>query len=568
MRRFAWFAALLAAQWSGVSAETATPQPYFREGTKQAGLAGFRMQSGDAQKRYIIEANSAGVCLFDANNDGWVDIFLVNGGDLKSFVEGTPSALKHALFLNQGDRSFKEVPADGGAGGNGSWGMGCSVADFDNDGRLDLYVTSYGPNQLLRNRGDGTFEDVAAAAGVSETRWSTGSSWADFDRDGDLDLFVANYIELDPGNLPEPGSPGYGSMGSTRLGCQYLGLKVMCGPRGLKGAGDSLFVNRGDGTFEDASERLGVHDPVGNYGMGALWTDLDQDGFPELLVANDSTPNYLYRNLEGKGFEEIGLLSGVAVNEQGVEQAGMGVACGDYLNSGRLSCCLTHFSEEYNTLYRNDGHLNFTDATTQSGLSKPTLPYVGWGTIFLDFDWDGWLDLFVTNGHVFPSVDQLDNPQAAGFRQPRKLYRNLGRGRFEAVGEQAAGLGAPAVGRGAAAADLDNDGALDVVVNNQDDSPTLLWGRPAADRNYLGISLLGAGPNRFAVGARVRLRVGKTWQLREIQSGGSYLSHNDLRAFFGLADAKVADELIVDWPSGAKTELENVPANQILRIVE
>ncbi len=538
----------------------------FTEGTVGSGLDQFSMRSGDAEKRYIIEANSGGVCLFDFDNDGLVDVYLVNGGELESFRKRQPSSLRHGLFRNQGGRRFQDVTAKSGTGGKGWWGMGCSVVDYDGDGWLDLYVTNYGPNLLFRNRGNGRFEELGEEAGVAEARWSTGSTWGDLDGDGDLDLFVANYIQLDPDNLPEPGSPAYGAMGSARLGCQFLGLNVMCGPRGLPGAGDSLFVNLGNGKFEDASERWGVHDPAGYYGLGALWTDLNGDGFPELFVANDSTPNYLYQNHDGKRLEEIGLLSGVAVSEQGAEQAGMGVASGDYLNQGRLSLYVTHFSEEYNTLYRNDGGLNFTDATSRSGLLQPSLPYVGWGALFLDYDWDGWLDLFVSNGHVFPTADQVQNPQVAGYREKRQLYRNLGKGRFVEVTAEA-GLGAePAVGRGAAAADLDNDGALDIVVNNLDSGPTLLWGNPPPSGHYLAVQLSGRGPNRFAVGARVRIRVGDVWQEREVQSGGSYLSHGDFRSFFGLGRANSADEVEVRWPDQTVTSLKDVAADQVLKL--
>ncbi len=551
---------VLALLLAGAAAPGDSP---FVEGTRESGLAAFTMRSGDSQKRYIIEANSAGVCLLDFDGDGFQDVFLVNGGELASFRSGRPSALRHALFRNLGNRRFRDVTDETGAGGRGDWGMGCSASDFDGDGRLDLYVTHYGPNLLYRNLG-GSFQEVGGAAGVDDRRWSTGSSWADFDRDGDLDLFVANYIELDPENLPQPGSPGYGSMGSLRLGCQYLGLKVMCGPRGLKGAGDSLYVNRGDGTFEDASRRLGAHDPAGHYGMGALWSDLDGDGYPELFVANDSTPNYLYRNLGGKRLEEAGLLSGVAVSEQGVEQAGMGVAAGDYLNQGRLSLYVTHFSEEYNTLYRNDGDLNFTDATVRAGLARPSLPFVGWGTFFLDYDRDGWLDLFAVNGHVFPQVDEVDNPLVAGYRQRPLLFRNLGDGRF-AEDVEIPGL-EPASSRGAAAGDLDNDGALDIVINNQDAPPTLLWGRPPSGRHWLGVQLAGRAPNRFAIGARVRVRVGETWQTREVQTAGSYLSQGDLRAFFGLGVTERADEVEVRWPDGDVSRLQDLNADRLVYV--
>ncbi|MFQ5737772.1 MAG: CRTAC1 family protein [Acidobacteriota bacterium] len=561
-----WFLLLALYPLPGPQREAATHQSLFQKGN-HSGLERFRLLSGDERKRYIIEANSAGVCAFDYDNDGRVDVYLVNGGDLESFKKSTPSKLRNALFRNLGKRRFAEVTKLAGVGGRGQWGMGCSVADYDNDGWLDLYVTNYGDNLLYRNRGDGTFEEVAGPAGANDARWSTGSAWADFDVDGDLDLFVANYIGLDPANLPEPGSPRYGSMGGPGLGCQYLGLPVMCGPRGLKGAGDSLFVNQGNGTFEEAAARVGVQDGSGHYGLGAIWSDLDGNGLPDLYVANDSTPNYLYRNLGNGRLEEIGLLSGLSVSSQGLEQAGMGVAAADYLNQGRFSLYVTNFSEEYNTLYRNDGDFNFTDITVRSGLDRPSLPYVGWGALFLDYDNDGWEDLFVANGHVFPNVDQVKNPFVAPYRQRNLLFRNLGNGRFQEVGEDA-GLGSPLVSRGAACADFDNDGGLDVIVNNLGSTPTLLWNQRLAIGHFLRLQLIGTVSNRFAVGAGVRLRTGTQWQSREVRSGGSYLSQSDLRVHFGLGRADRAAEVEIRWPSGKVTALKDVAADQTLTVRE
>ena len=548
-----------------LAAPPQSPPPVFVEGARAAGLD-FRLSSGTPEKKYIVEANSAGLCLFDYDGDGRVDIYLVNGGLLPDFRASQPSGLRNALFRNLGGRRFRNVTSQAGVGGNGWWGMGCSVSDADNDGKLDLYLTNYGANILYRNRGDGTFEDVTAQAGVDDQRWSTGSAWADFDRDGDLDLFVANYIELDPQNLPEPGSPLYGSMGGARLGCRYLGLPVMCGPRGLKGAGDSFFINQGDGTFQERAAQMGLDDPNGYYGLGAVWADFDANGYPDLYLANDSTPNLLYMNREGR-FEEAGLLSGAAFGQQGQDQAGMGVALGDYRNTGRLSIFVTNFSEEYNTLYRNEGEGNFSDVTSASGLMVPSLPYVGWGTFFFDYDNDTRPDLFVANGHVFPQADQLKVPSSAGYRQRDLLFHNLGRGRFEEVGESA-GLRAVQSSRGAAFADLDDDGALDVVVNNLDGPPSLLWNRPLAGRHFLRLKLIGRQSNRPAIGARVRLRTAAGWQMQQVQSGGSYLSQSDLRLHFGLGEAQRADRIEILWPSGKRTVLTDVAAGQTLEVRE
>lgn len=549
-------------------AQAPLPSPSgFEEGSSGSGLAAFTLRSGTPAKNYIIEANSGGVCLVDYDNDGFVDIYLVNGGSLERFREGAMSPYSNALFRNQGNRRFIDVTQRAGVPGSGSWGMGCSAGDYDNDGLLDLYVTNYGNNNLYRNRGNGMFEDVTARAGVNDPRWSTGSAWVDFDRDGDLDLFVANYIVLDPQNLPEPGSKQYGSMGTARMGCQYMGLPVMCGPRGLQGAGDSFFVNQGDGTFKEMARTLGMDDPQGYYGLGVLWCDFDNDGYPDLYVANDTTPNQLYRNRGDGSFEEIGLISGAAVSESGLEQAGMGVAAGDYLNQGRFSLYVTNFSEDYNTLYLNEGGSNFTDVTVGSGLSLPSLPYVGWGTFFFDYDNDGWQDIFVANGHVFPQADQLHGTSVAAYRQRNLLFRNLGNGRFVEVGQEM-GMKSLEVSRGAAFADLDNDGALDIVVNNLDGHPSLLWNRNTPDHHYLSLKLVGKRSIRSGIGARVRVRVGDQWQMQEVHSGGSYLSQSDLRLHFGLGKAKSAEEVEIRWPDGKMSYLKNVVADQVLPVTQ
>jgi len=533
-------------------------------GFLEADLAGFTLESGTPEKKYIMETMSSGVCLFDYNDDGLVDIYLVNGGTVENFRSRTRSTLKNALYRNLGNREFKDVTAEAGVGGNGAWGMGCSVTDYDNDGHLDLYITNYGSNVLYRNQGDGKFKDLTQEAAIDDPRWSTGSTWLDFDRDGDLDLFVASYLELDRDNLPQPGSPKYGIMGSSKMGCQYMGFDVSCGPRGLPGAGDSFFVNQGDGTFKEMGEAYGLEDAEGRYGLGAIASDLDGDGYPDIYVANDTDINLLYHNVGGK-FEEIGLLSGAGVRETGAEQAGMGLAVGDFMNQGALSIYVTNFAEDYCTLYQNEGGLNFTDVTEVTHLSSPALPFVSWGTFFFDYDNDGWLDLFVSNGHVFPEADKIENRMVGRYRQRNLLFHNLQNGRFIEVGEQA-GLAAEKISRGATFADLDNDGYLDVAINNLDEGPMLLWNTSQGGNHYLTLRLVGAASNRAAVGARVRLRIGEIWQMREVISGGSYLSHNDLRVHFGLGTSRNADEIEIRWPSGKITRLENTPSDQFLTI--
>jgi hypothetical protein len=552
----------LCAQTTGAAASQ--PRLAFREGTEAAGLLGFTLVSGTPEKEYIIEAMGGGVCLLDYDQDGFLDIYFVNGGLDEPFKAGAHSGLRNALFQNKGDRTFRDVAEEAGVPGNGSWGYGCSAADFDNDGLPDIYVTNYGDNILYRNLGDGRFEDVTLAAGANDPRWSTGSAWADYDGDGWLDLFVANYITLDPANLPEPGSTEYGTMAGT-AGCVADGVPVMCGPMGLPGAGDSLLRNNGDGTFAPTGKEAGLADADEYYGLGAVWCDFDTDSRPDLYVANDGKPNYLYRNLGAGSFEEMGFLSGVAVSGQGTEQAGMGVACGDFDNNGLQAIYVTNFAGDTNSLYRNEEEMNFLDVTFPAGLGVPTLSHVGWGTFFFDADNDGWLDLFVANGHVFPSVD--DSARRERYRQHNQLFRNLGGGRFGEVADAFAGVD-PAVSRGAVWGDLDNDGALDVIVTNLDESPTLLWNDSKPRKNFLTLSLQGTESNRDALGARVRVRTGSQWQSREARRGESYLGSHDPRLHFGLDDAETADEIEIQWPSGATSILKDVPANQFLTVME
>lgn len=536
----------------------------FEDGSESAGLSSFILTGGSTEKRYLVEGLSGGVCLLDYDNDGFLDIYFVNGGTVESFRSGAPSGLSNALFRNRGDRTFQDVTAQAGVEGNGAWGFGCSVADYDNDGWSDLYVTTYGSNILYRNLGDGRFEDVTGTAGVNDPRWSAGSAWADYNGDGWPDLFVANYLVLDRDNLPEPGSKFFGSMASGS-GCRYAGLPVMCGPRRLPGAGDTLYRNNGDGTFSDVSREAGVDDPKEYYGLGAIWCDFDNDVHPDLYVANDSKPNYLYHNRGDGTFEEIGYLSGAAVNEQGDDQGGMGVACGDYENSGALAVFVTNFSDETNVLYRNEGQLTFFDATLQAGLGPVSLPYVGWGTFFFDVDNDGWLDLFFANGHIYPQIDQA--PGLLVYRQRNLLFRNLGNGRFEEVPDQA--LGVPsAVSRGAVRGDLDNDGDLDIVIANLDDSPTLLWNQTEPRQNFLILKLVGTQSTRDALGARVRIRIRSQWQVREVRAGGSYLGNHDPRLHFGLGSTERVEEIQVRWPNGFTSVLRDVPANQFLILRE
>lgn len=536
------------------------PRVQFTDVTDLSGLGTFRHVGGSLEKRYILETTSSGVALFDYDRDGWLDVYLVNGGNLQMLREQKLAAT-HKLFRNRRDGRFEDVTTKAGVGGNGAWGQGVAVADVDNDGWDDLYVTNFGPNILYRNNGDGTFTDVTRKAGVADPRYSTGAAFGDYDGDGDLDLFVANYVELDLNNLPEHG--GTNPIGANF--CMFRGVPVMCGPRGLKGAGDTLYQNNGDGTFTDVSRKAGVDDAKGYYGFQPVWCDFDNDGDLDLYVANDSTPNYFYQNNGDGTFKEIGYPSGTAVNEEGREQAGMGVALGDYDGDGLMDIYVTNFSDDTNTLYHNEGRNQFTDVTYPSGHGETTLASLGWGTAFFDFDNDGDLDLFAANGHVYPQVDKHDF--GTSYKQRNLLFENVGRGRFVEVGRQAGpGLSLIKCSRGAAFGDIDNDGDVDIVINNIDDTPTVLRNDGGNKNNWLTLNLVGAKMNRRAVNARVRLRIGQRWQMAEVFSGSSYLSQNDFRLHFGLGAASTVDEIEIRWPNGTRSNLRDVKPNQLLNV--
>ncbi len=539
--------------------QTPAPKSTFTDITEVAGLGGFLHVGGTPFKRYIIETTAGGVGFIDYDKDGWIDIYLVNGADLE-MLQGRKAPVRHRLYRNNRNGTFTDVTEKARVGGNGALGHGVCVGDYDNDGWDDLYVTSLGSNILYHNNRDGTFTDVTKKAGCDDPRWSTGAAFGDYDGDGDLDLIVANYVDIDINRMPEPG--GGGVVAASY--CTYRGLPVMCGPRGLKGAGDTLFRNNGDGTFTDVSKEAGVDDPKLLYGFQPTWIDFDSDGDLDLFVSNDSVGNYLYRN-EGKGrFTDVSYSAGVAVNEEGRQQACMGVAWGDYDRDGDYDLYLTNFSDDSNTLYQNEGDGNFMDMTFQSGHGQATIPYLGWGTFFFDYDNDADLDLFAANGHVYPDVDK----QATGttYKQRCLLFENDARGKFKEVGLEV-GLQVKRSFRGAACADIDNDGDLDVVINAMDDRPMLLR-NDSPKRNFLSVKLIGSRSNRSAIGAKVRVRVGGVWQYSFVASGSSYLSQHDFRQHFGLGQADKVDELEVQWPSGVRTRLTDIKTNQFITIDE
>ena len=546
-----------------ISASSSESGPRFRflDATIESGLASFRHLSGNPRdKRYILEVMSGGVAIFDYDNDGLPDVYLVNGSTLDSLrgkARPDPNA-KSRLFHNLGKGKFEDVTARARVDSFGRWGMGACAADYDNDGRTDLFVTNaFSRNVLYRNNGDGTFIDVTQKAkiGGEPGHWSAGSAWADYDGDGYVDLFVAGYVDLDLNNLPDPGTNQY---------CRFRGLPVNCGPRGLKGARDYLYHNNRDGTFTELSDKAGVDDKPGYYGLGCVWSDFDNDGLIDLYVANDSTPNYLYHNNGNGTFKEIGFDAGAAVNEDGREQASMGVDAADYDGDGYFDIFTTNFVDDYSTLYHNEAGKGFNDLSNPSGLAAPGWTFLKWGTGFVDFDNDGRPDVFVANGHIYPEIEGKGFGQTYG--QRNQLFENLGDGRFREVREETLDK-ITKVSRGAAFADLDGDGRLDIVINNLDDQPTLLFNRGGGG-NWIEFKLVGRITNRDAVGARVKISAGGRDQVAEVRAGHSYLSQSDLKLHFGLGVAKKIEAVEIRWPGGGLQKLSDVTPNQVLRIEE
>ncbi len=545
----------------------------FTEMTKAAGIEGFSHLSGTPAKDYLIESTGAGCAFVDYDNDGWLGVYLPNGSPLEA-LRGRAKPPGAALYRNNRDGTFTDVTAKAGVA-NGRWGQGLCIGDFDNDGWQDIYVTNFGGNRLYRNNRNGTFTDIAIKAGVALGGWSTGCAFGDYDGDGLLDLFVAGYVDFNFEN-PPPSATGEAEMNdgvpeqsrkTAGMGaayvagmkyCQFRGQRVSCGPLGLKGAPDHLYHNNGDGTFTDVSAKAGVADRAGYYGFGVAWLDFDDDGRLDLLVANDSTPNYLYRNSGDGTFDDVSYSSGVSLNENGREQACMGVSVGDYDGDGRADIHMTNFSDDANVLYHNDGEGLFTETTFQAGIGEMTFPFLGWGTNFFDYDNDGFSDLLTVNGHVYPLVDRFK--WGTSYKQRLLLFRNL-HGRFFEVGSSAgAALNTVRSARGSATGDFDNDGDLDILLNNLDDSPTLLrndGGNKAG--HWLTLRLVG-NPGRKCPRDAIGTVVFCTAQGRlirdEVASGRSYNSQSDLRVHFGLGTATAVKKLEVRWAGGQKETYE------------
>jgi enediyne biosynthesis protein E4 len=530
------------------------PVPRFEDVTKQAGLTVPHLST--PEKRYIIESMSGGVGFIDCDNDGKLDIITVNGSSVDRYRQGGDPMI--TLYRQEGDLKFKEITKEAGLTRKG-WGMGVAVADFDNDGWQDIYVTGFGGNVLYRNLGNCKFEDVTEKAGVRLGGFSTGAAWGDFDRDGHVDLFVPRYVSIDIDKLPE--------FGSNEKTCRFRGISVQCGPWGLPGESDFLFRNRGDGTFEDVSKRAGVDDPNHYFGMQAVWADYDNDGWPDLYVANDAGPNYLYRNKHDGTFEDVGLISGAALSADGREQGSMGVDFGDFDRDGRLDIFVTNFTEEPDTLYRNLGAQGFNDISWSARVAQPSYPLVGWGTAFFDMDNDGWLDILAVNGHVYPQMDLVKG--GAPYRQPLLLFRNNRDRTFEDVTAIVGLNNLPASSRrGAAFGDVNNDGKIDVLILNVGEPPTLLINRTPTSGHAVLFRLIGTKSNKAAIGARVTVTAGDLVQFSEVRGGSSYLSQNDLRLHFGLGKETMIATVEVSWPSGKKEVYRDLPAEFIYTIVE
>jgi hypothetical protein len=529
--------AALAAAWAcGAAAARDDLGFSFTNIAARAGLDARTVYGQQGTNTYLIETTGTGVAALDYDADGWMDIFVVNGTTLEGFPKGQEPT--NHLYRNRRDGTFEDVTGRAGLAHSG-WGQAACVGDYDNDGREDLFVTYWGQDRLYRNRGDGTFDDVTARAGLVEEkpRWSAGCAFLDYDRDGRLDLMSATYVALDLANTPVP------SLGL----CRYKGLPVACGPSGLPGGTNVLYRNRGDGTFADVSRASGIASAKGTYGLGVSTLDFDRDGWVDLYVANDSTASALYRNNKDGTFTDIGSSAGCAYNQDGRPQAGMGVAVGDYDRNGTMDLFKTNFAGDTSTLYANTGGA-CEDRTFPSGIGVNTR-WLGWGVDFVDLDGDGWLDLFLVNGHVYPEVDRLKSE--AGYKQPKVVYRNLRNGRFADVSER---LGPPVTtpkaGRGAAFADFDNDGDVDVVVNNVHDTPDLFRLDRAQRRHWITLKLVGSQSNRSAIGALARVVTSSGEQRQEVRGGGSYYSQNDLRLHFGLGEASRVERVVVRWPNG------------------
>jgi enediyne biosynthesis protein E4 len=527
-----------------------TPPANFIDVAQKAGLTMMNVFGGIDTKKYIIETTGTGVAIFDYDNDGWPDILVINGTTLQGFPLGKGPT--NHLYRNNHDGTFADVTIKAGMDANG-WGQGVCVGDYDNDGWEDVYITYYGKNRLYHNR-NGVFENVSDKAGVSGSgkAWGTGCAFVDYDRDGRVDLMIANYVDFDLSTAPAPGE---------RPSCIWKGVPVMCGPRGLASAKNILYRNRGDGTFEDSTRKAHIDQTEGHYAFSVSTFDFDDDGWPDIYVACDSTASILYHNNRDGTFTDVGVTAGAAFNEDGREQAGMGSTIGDFNGDGRLDIFKTNFSDDTSTLYKNNGNGTFDDVTTPAGLGLYT-KYLGWGTMFFDFDNDGWPDLLLVNGHVYPEVDKQH--LGSSYQEPRILYRNNGNGTFSDVSATAgAAITTLASSRGLAVGDLWNDGRMSAVVSNMNAPPSLLVNQPRSSNHWIAFKAVGSKSNRDGIGARIRVRAGARTLVDEVRSGSSYNSSSDMRPHFGLGAAAAIDWVEVRWPSGLLERFTNLTVDSI-----
>lgn len=544
LRVFAFvFSPILLFGWEGKAQEN---EMQFMDVTQAAGIT-FRHNDGSSGQKYYLEPTGAGAAFFDYDNDGDLDIYFVNGANLPGATSATPP--RNALYRNNSDGTFTDVTDIAGVGDT-KYGFGCCVGDYDDDGYQDLYITNFEANVLYHNNGDGTFSDVTGIAGVGDERWGSNCAFADYDNDGDLDLFVSNYVVFDLNKNPK---------------CSSRGIRVYCGPESYEGVPDILYRNDGDGTFTDVTESAGLYNA--GKGFGAVWGDYDNDGDLDLFVANDTTPNFLYRNNSDGTFTEMAMMAGVALSESGMAFNGMGADFGDYDNDGYLDIIVTNFQDQTTSLYRNTHDGFFFDVTFTSGIGEQTLPYLEWGVDLVDFDNDGDLDIFTANGHVDGNIEQFD--PIGTYNQQNQLFLNNGDGTFSDISNMAgSGLLIKQVSRGAAFGDYDNDGDMDILVTNVNQPPNLLRNNGGNKNNWLMIKTVGVKSNRDGIGARITVSAGGKMQIREIRSGSSFLCQSDMRAFIGLGKADKVDFVKIRWPSGIVEKIENVKANQIITVVE
>jgi enediyne biosynthesis protein E4 len=548
---------ILAATATGAETGKTPPVANFTDIAEKAGLTMSNVFGGKDTKKYIIETTGTGVAIFDYDNDGWPDIFLVSGTTLEGFPAGEGTAPSNRLYRNNHDGTFTDVTTKAGLTATG-WGQGVCVGDYDNDGWEDLYVTYYGKNRLYHNQ-SGVFTEVADQSGVAGTgkSWGTGCAFVDYDRDGVLDLMVANYVDFDVSIAPAPGE---------RASCVWKGVPVMCGPRGLPGAKNILYHNQGNGKFEDVTTKAKIDQTNGHYAFSVSTFDFDDDGWPDIYVACDSTPSILYHNNRDGTFTDVAVVAGAAYNEDGREQAGMGSTIADYDGDGRLDIFKTNFSDDTSTLYRNNGNGTFDDVTFAAGLGLYTR-YLGWGTMFLDFDNDGWPDLLLVNGHVYPEVDKQN--LGSSYEEPRILYHNNGDKTFSDVSAQAGtGIVAVHAGRGLAIGDLGNDGRISAVISNMNATPSLLVNQVRSPNHWVGLRTVGTKSNRDGIGARVSVKVGARVLVDEVRSGSSYDSNSDMRVHFGLGAATKIDWIQIRWPSGLTERFENISVDAIHTLKE